>query len=110
MDEIVENEVLEDLFNVRSDGFQARFVKEYGETEEMKQVQESENKLIDMIKSNINNEEIQKQLIKQYYNVTDNMIAVECFWMKQYYKLGFIDRASLKRLKAIKFLRRFKSK
>lgn len=110
MDEIVENEVLEDLFNARSDGFQARFVKEYGETDEMKKVQNSENKLINMIKSNINNEEIQKQIIRQYYNVTDNMTAVECFWMKQYYKLGFTDRISLKKLKVVKFLRRFKSK
>jgi len=108
MDEIVENEVLEDLFNARSDGFQARFVKEYGETDEMKKVQESENKLINMIKSNVNNERIQKQIIKQFYDVTNDMIAVECFWMKQYYKLGFTDRVSLKKLKVIKFLKRFK--
>ena len=110
MDEKVENKVLEDLFNARSDGFQAYFVKENGETDEMKKVEESENKLIDMIKSNINNEKIQKQIIDQFYEVTDNMIVVECFWMKQYYKLGFTDRISLKKLKAIKFLRRFKSK
>ena len=110
MNEIVENEVLEDLFNARSDGFQARFVKEYGKTDEMKKVEESENELIDMIKSNIENEKIQKQVIKQFYEFTDDMTAVECFWMKQYYKLGFTDRISLKKLKAIKFLRRFKSK
>lgn len=110
MDEIVENEVLEDLFNARSDGFQARFVREYGETDEMRKVQESENKLIDMIKTNINNDKIQKQIIKQFYEVTDNMTAVECFWMKQYYKLGFVDRASLKKLKVIKFFRKFRKK
>lgn len=95
MGNIFENEVLEDLFSVRSDGFQACFIKEYGETIEMKKVQESKNKFIDMIKSNVDNEETQNQIIKQFYEVIEDITAVECFWTKQYYKLGFSDCQSL---------------
>lgn len=108
MDEVFENEVLEDLFYVRSDGFRAYFVKEYGEPEEIKKTEESENKLIDAIKTNINDKDIQKQIIKLFREVTDDMIGVECFWMKQFYKLGFIDRANLKMLKRIDSYEQFR--
>lgn len=108
MDEVFKNEVLDDLFYVRSDGFQAYFVKQYGEPEEIKKAEESENKFIDAVKTNINDEDIQKQIIKLFREVTDDMVGVECFWMKQYYKLGFVDRANLKKLKRMDYYKKFR--
>lgn len=110
MEDVFDDEVLDDLFETRSDGFQSYFVKHFGESEEMKKEKESENKLIDTIKTKVKDEEIQKQIIKLYYEVTDDMVSTECFWMKQYYKLGFADRGNLMKLKQIDSYEEFKKK
>lgn len=110
MDEVFDNEVLDDLYEKRSNGFQSYFVKYYGEPEEEKQERKSEKKLIDTIKNKIKDEKLQKEIIKLHYEVTDDMVGSQCFWNKQFYKLGFADRGNLMKLNPIDFYEESKEK
>ena len=45
MEEMFENKVLDDLYNVRRDGFECIFINHYGEPEGIQKSRTGENKL-----------------------------------------------------------------
>lgn len=91
MKEFLENEVLDDLFEVRTDGLQNEFEKEYGKSKECEELECIENELEDMIKDLICDEKIQKQILEKVEEYEECARAESCFWNKQYYKSGFSD-------------------
>ncbi len=95
MVDVIEEKVLDDLFMVRQDGFESLFVKKYGEPEEIIQVEKVEQEFIDMIKDLIQDEKMQEQIIKKFYDFKETMRGEQCFWMKPYYELGFTDGINL---------------
>lgn len=91
MEEMFENKVLDDLYNVRRDGFECIFINHYGEPEGIQKSRTSENKLTETIEKLIENESAKKQILDKLYEHKDDLLGEMCFWEQQYYKLGFID-------------------
>lgn len=97
MEELIEDCVLDDLFETRTDGFQAVFLKENGKPEEIEETEQVENELEDMIKNLIQDEEIREQILEKLEEFADSKIGELCFWNKEYYKLGAKDGVNLKK-------------
>lgn len=91
MEEMFENKVLDDLYEVRRDGFECIFIKHYGEPEEIQNSRTSENELIETIEKLIETETAKKQILDKLYQHKDDLLGEMCFWEQQYYKLGFVD-------------------
>ncbi len=96
MEEVIEDCVLDDLFETRTDGFQGVFLKENGKAEEIIEVEQVENELEDMIKNLIQDEEIREKMLEKLEEFVDSKIGELCFWNKEYYKLGVRDGIELK--------------
>lgn len=97
MEELIEDCVLDDLFETRTDGFQGVFLRENGKAEEIIEAEEVENELVDMIKELVQDEEIQEQILEKLEEFTDSKIEESCFWNKEYYKFGVRDGVRLKK-------------
>ena len=96
MEELIKDCVLDDLFDVRTDGFQCVFLKENGNSEEIEEVEQVENELVDMIKDLIQDEKIRDQILEKLEEFADSKIGELCFWNKEYYKFGVRDGVKLK--------------
>ena len=96
MEELIEDCVLDDLFDVRTDGFQCVFLKENGNSEEIEEVEQVENELEDMIKDLIQDEKIRGQILEKLEEFADSKIGELCFWNREYYKFGVRDGVRLK--------------
>ena len=97
MEELIEDCVLDDLFETRTDGFQAVFLKENGKPEEIEEAEQVENELEDMIKNLIQDEEVREQILEKLEEFADSKIGELCFWNKEYYKFGVRDGIRLKK-------------
>lgn len=97
MEELIEDCVLDDLFETRTDGFQGVFLKENGKTEEIIEAEQVENELENMIKGLIQDEEIRGQILEKLEEFTDSKIGEMCSWNKEYYKFGIRDGVRLKK-------------
>lgn len=96
MEEIFENSVLDDLFTIRSDGFECLFLKKYGKQEELEQSDPLHDNLENLIKEVVKEESKKKEILKLLDDFSMSLIGEMCFWNKQFYKLGFSDANGLK--------------
>ncbi len=96
MEELIEDCVLNDLFETRTDGFQTVFLKENGKPEEIEEEEQIENELEDIIKNLIQDEEIREKMLEKLEEFVDSKIGELCFWNKEYYKFGVKDGIVLK--------------
>lgn len=97
MEELIEDCVLDDLFETRTDGFQVVFLKENGKPEEIEEAEQVENELEDMIKNLIQDEEIREQILEKLEEFADSKIGELCFWNKEYYNFGVRDGVRFKK-------------
>lgn len=91
MEEMFENKVLDDLYEIRRDGFECIFIKHYGEPEEIKEPKKIDEELNDNIKKIVKDQNEQKQILDVLGQFQDSVLGEMCFWEQQYYKLGFVD-------------------
>lgn len=91
MEEMFENKVLDDLYEIRRDGFESIFINHYGESEEIQKSRASENQLTEKVEKFVKNKKKKKQILEKLEEYTDDLLGKMCFWEQQYYKLGFVD-------------------
>ncbi len=97
MEEMFENKVLDDLYNVRRDGFECIFINHYGEPQEIQKSRTSENQLTKKIEKFVKNKKKKKEILEKLYEHKDDLLGEMCFWEQQYYKLGFVDGVYFKK-------------
>lgn len=97
MEEMFESKVLDDLYEIRRDGFECIFIKHYGEPEEIKEPKKIDEKLKDNIKQIVKEQNEQKQILDVLGQFQDSVLGEMCFWEQQYYKLGFVDGVYFKK-------------
>lgn len=96
MEDIFESSVLDDLFAIRSNGFESLFLKKNGKQEELEQSYPLHNKLENLIKQVIEDESKKDEILKLLDEFAMSLIGEKCFWTEQFYKLGFSDAYGLK--------------
>ena len=97
MEEVIEDCVLDDLFETRTDGFQSMFLKENGKAEEIIEAEQVENELEDMIRNLIQDEEIRGKILEKLEEFADGKIGESCFLNREYYKFGVRDGVRLRK-------------
>ena len=96
MEDLYENKILDDLYEIR-EGFITSYKKKYGELEETKKAEQAEDDLINFMKKFIKDENTMKELFEKINKFEGYALDEMCFWHKPYYKLGFIDGMRLKK-------------
>lgn len=96
MEDLYENKILDDLYEIR-EGFITSYKKKYGELEETKKAEQAEDELVNFMKKFIKDENTMKELFEKINKFEGYALAEMCFWHKPYYKLGFIDGMRLKK-------------
>lgn len=96
MEELFENKILDDLYEIR-EGFITSYKKKYGELEETKKAEQAEDELVNFMKKFIKDENTMKELFEKINKFEGYALDEMCFWHKPYYKLGFIDGMRLKK-------------
>ena len=97
VNELFENQILNDIYETRGDGLQCLYIRMYGKTEEMTEVEKSKKELENLMYELVKDKKKQKQLWLKLDRFEGAMSGESSFWNKQYYKLGFLDRIFLKR-------------
>ncbi len=97
MEDLFENKILNDLYEIREDGFFISYKKKYGELEETKKAEQAEDELINFMKKFIKDDNTMKELFEKINKFEGYALEEMCFWHKPYYKLGFIDGIRLKK-------------
>lgn len=95
MKRIFKNKVLDELFQIRSDGFKKPFIKQYGEPKVVKEAKRIDGKLNNLINRIVEDEKSRKKIFKVLEQLQNSMLGEMCFWEQQYYKLGFSDGMNL---------------
>lgn len=96
MEDLYENKILDDLYEIR-EGFITSYKKKYGELEETKKAEQAEDGLVNFMKKFIKDENTMKELFEKINKFEGYALDEMCFWHKPYYKLGFIDGMRLKK-------------
>ena len=87
--------VLDDLYDVRGEGFEVDYIKNFGKKDELVKPETTEKELenaINLIKDN----EVKQKVKKIVSEFQDSMLQEMCFWDREYYKLGFLDGMNFK--------------
>ena len=87
MENIFEDALLDDLFNVRTDGFECSYIKKYGKEKE-KYFSKLEDDLIKTLNSVISDEDVIDDILEQFEDIKQ---AERSYWNRIYYKLGIVD-------------------
>lgn len=87
--------VLDDLYDVRGEGFEVDYIKNFGKKEELEKPKLAENELDEVVNS-IDNEEKRKEIKSKISKFQDSMLGEMCFWDREYYKLGLLDGMNFK--------------
>lgn len=95
--EIFENQVLNDIYEIRREGLESLYIAMYGEPEEIREKEQARKKLEDLMKELVKDKEKQKELWLKIDEFECCMTNEMTFWDKQYYKLGFLDRIYLQK-------------
>ena len=96
VNELFENQILNDIYETRGDGLQCLYIRMYGKTEEMTEVEKSKKELENLMYELVKDKKKQKELWLKLDRFEGAMSGESSFWNKQYYKLGFLDRIYLK--------------
>ena len=94
MEKFIDDSVLDELYETRSNGFESAFYIEHKEIQE--EIDKQYYKLIEQINKTVedkNDREMILQLVEEY---ADSRVDKENFWSKEYYKFGFSDACRLK--------------
>lgn len=97
VNELFENQVLNDIYEARGDGFQCLYIRMYGEPEEIKETKQAKKELEDLMYELVKDKKKQKQLWLKLDEFEGAMSGESSFWNKQHYKLGFLDKIYLKK-------------
>lgn len=97
LNEIFENQILNDLYEIRGDGLECAYFRMYGKPDVVIKSEESENEMTDFIKKTIKDKEIQQQILDKFNSCRDYALEEMTLWDRQYYKLGFLDGMYLKK-------------
>ncbi len=97
VNELFENQILNDIYETRGDGLQCLYIRMYGKTEEITEVEKSKKELENLMYELVQDKEKQKELWLKLDRFEGAMSGESSFWNKQYYKLGFLDRIFLKK-------------
>lgn len=97
VNEMFENQVLNDLYEIRGDGLEGLYIRMYGEPEETKETKKAKKELEKLMYDLVKDTEKQKLLWLKLDRFEGAMSYESSFWNKQYYKLGFLDRIFLKK-------------
>lgn len=97
MEDLFKNQILNDLYEIRGDGFECEYIKQYGETEEITKSRDLDEKLTTLIKAKIKEEKDLDEILSALNDFQGAVIGEMCFWNEQYYKLGFLDSVYLKK-------------
>ena len=92
---IFESKVLDDLYDVRGDGFESDYIKHFGKCDELKKSEIKEKELQQIINL-IEDEELKKNIKNKINEFEDSMLGEMYFWNKEYYKLGIFDGINFK--------------
>lgn len=92
-----ENKILDELFEMREEGFTRWYIAKYGESKESKKTEKAENELVEFMKKFISKEEDIEKMFNLLNKFESLALDEMCFWHKPYYKLGFIDATNLKK-------------
>ncbi len=83
--------ILEDLFAIRTDDLESKYVEKNGEPEEKETVSAAEQELTDKINELIKDEEIKDIILSKLDDFQDAINGEHYFWLKEYYMHGFYD-------------------
>lgn len=97
VNELFENQILNDIYETRGDGLQCLYIRMYGKTEEITEVEKAKKELENLMYELVKDKEKQKELWLKLDRFEGAMSGESSFWNKQYYKLGFLDRIYLKK-------------
>ena len=97
VNELFENQILNEIYETRGDGLQCLYIRMYGKTEEMTEVEKSKKELENLMYELVKDKKKQKELWLKLDRFEGAMSGESSFWNKQYYKLGFLDRIYLKK-------------
>lgn len=89
MENLFKNQILNDLYETRSEGFECEYIKQYGEPEEITKSQDSEEKLTKIIKQKVKDEKVLDKILSKLNDFEGDVMGEMSFWNEQYYKLGF---------------------
>ena len=97
MEEMFENTILDELYEIREGKVENSYLEKYGESKVEKRANEAENELVEFMKKFIKEEKNMQEFFDKVTNYELTTMSAICFWYKAYYKIGFIDGISLKR-------------
>lgn len=97
MKEMFENKILDEVYEIREEEVEKRYLEKYGKPKNEKKADNAEKELVEFMKKFIKDEKDMKELfnrINRYELATTSEMS---FWHKPYYKTGFIDGISFKK-------------
>lgn len=97
MEELFENKILDELYEIRGEEFIGSYTKKYGKPEKVKKAEKAEEQLVQFMKKFIKDESNMKKLYEKINIFESYALDEMSFWHKPYYKFGFIDGLNLKR-------------
>ena len=97
MEEMFESKILDELYEIRGEGFIRAYINKYGEIEKSKKAEKAEEDLVNFMKKFIKDEKTIEKLLEKINTFESYALDEMIFWHKPYYKLGFIDGISLKK-------------
>ena len=96
MEEMFENKLLDDLYNIRGEKFEINYMKYYGKKKEIKKSEIAEKNFNQTINKLIKDETIIETIRKKFGDFTDSVLEEMFFWNREFYKLGFLDGINFK--------------
>lgn len=97
MEDLFKNQILKELYEIRGDGFESEYMKQYGKPKEIVKSKETEEKVTNIIKEKVKDEKEIDRILKTLNDFQGAVIGEMSFWNEQYYKLGFLDSVYLKK-------------
>lgn len=98
MDKLFNSKVLDDLLEIRRDGFECGIIAKYGKSKEIVEAENAGAKIEEII-TGIKDENLKKKIKNAFDDYADKILDEMSYWEELYYKLGFIDDVKLKREK-----------
>jgi len=98
MDKLFNSKVLDDLLEIRRDGFECGIIAKYGKSKEIVEAENAGAKIEEII-TGIKDENLKRKIKNAFDDYADKILDEMSYWEELYYKLGFIDDVKLKREK-----------
>jgi len=96
MEDVLENKILQELYETRKTKFETNFVKKMGSIKEIQASQKMEENLNNILKRTIKNADELEKVLDSFEDFKMAEIEELGFWNEQFYRLGFMDAIKLK--------------